>query len=169
MDSLRTIDRNKLAENQGGTVVMGSYGEELKLDVSSLEFSDYDDNKIQLSKFKGDVVILVGGQQKATEEATKWDLELQKECKSRKGIKVFGVAFVGKLPIFVPKRVVKKALKDGPPFIDWDGIPIKPLGVVDKKLPYVFVIDKQEFLRFRMLGTFSEESLKEVLRFAGKP
>ena len=77
------------------------------------------------------------------------------------------MAFGGPLPPFVPKQLVKKAIREGaatPPLIDWDGGPAKILGVEKTSMAHVFVIDKEGLLRFRLAGNYSEEGLNNVMR-----
>lgn len=144
-----------------------SYEEEVQVDVSTVSFSDIDDRKIPLSSLKGEVLVLFGGGRGAAEETKKWGEVLVKECEARENVRASEVAFGGPLPPFVPKKLVKKKIRDEavtPPLIDWDGGPAKILGVDDTNMPHVFVMDKKGSLRFKLAGNYSEEGLNRVMQ-----
>jgi len=144
-----------------------SYEEEVQVDVSTAVFYDLNDEKVPLSCFKGEVLVLFGGGRGATEETKKWAEALAKACAARAGVKTVEVAFGGPLPPLVPKQLVKKAIREGAatqPLIDWDGGPAKILGVEKTSMAHVFVIDKEGLLRFRLAGNYSEEGLTKVVR-----
>ncbi len=145
--------------------------EELKVDVSNVSLSDINDHEFSLSSFKGKPLILSGGGgMAAMEEAKKWRKALEKEYGARKDLKYVELAFIGKLPPFFPKQfiknnIMKDVMKEGfptPPLIDWDGNAAKILGVTKPDLCYVFVIDKQGFLRYKLVEKYSEKGLSKV-------
>jgi hypothetical protein len=140
-------------------------GEQIQVDVSSVILSDIDDKRVTLSDFKGKVVVLSGGAQAAADQAEEWLHALVKECSPMNDVKFSPIAFVGKLPPFVPKGMIKSAFKkmEVAPFIAWDDIPQKTLGLGKKNVSHVFVLDKQGVLRFRMAAPLSDESLKTVM------
>lgn len=145
--------------------------EEAKVDVSTVTFSDLDDEEISLSRFTGQVLVLFGGDRGAAEETKKWGPALLKECEAREGVKCIEAAFGGPLPRFVPKGMVKKKISEEattPPLIDWDGKPAKILGLTDGNTSHVFLIDKEGFLRFKLAGNYSEESLNKVMQQVDK-
>ena len=142
-------------------------GEEAKVDASGVTFSDLEDKEIPLSSFRGQVLVLFGGDRGAAEETRKWGTALVKECHSRAGVECFEAAFGGPLPRFVPKGMVKKKISEQastPPLIDWDGNPAKVLGLTDGNTAHVFVIDREGSLRFKLVGNYSDESLVQVMQ-----
>lgn len=139
--------------------------EEAREDVSAVTFSDLDDNKVSLSSFRGQVLVLYGGGRGATEETKKWGEALVTEYEGREGVKAVEMALGGPLPRFVPKGAVKKKIREEattPPLIDWDGEPAKALGVEDANIPHVMVIDKEGLLRLKLVGDYSEEGFSRV-------
>ena len=140
-------------------------GEQIQVDVSSIVLSDIDDKAITLSAFKGKVLVFIGGHRPAAEQSDKWLQALVKECSTMQDVKVGPLAFIGKLPMFISKESVKGELKKVVPLplIDWDGSPQKTLGVIKRNVSYVFVIDKQGILRFRLPAPLSDENLKTVV------
>jgi hypothetical protein len=146
---------------------MTASGDELQIDVSNVTFFNLDDQQIPVSSLKGEVVVLSGGGQGAIEPVKEWGATLLRECESRQGVKFFTTAFVGQLPPFVPKIFVKANLSQGsqtPPLIDWDGNPTKAFGVSDPNLPYIFIIDKEGKLRFKLAEKYSEEGLYKIIQ-----
>lgn len=144
-----------------------SYAEEVQVDVSAVMFSDLDDQQVPLSRFKGEVLVLFGGGRGAIEETKQWGEALMKACAAREGVRTVEVAFGGPLPPFVPRKLIKKTIKEGattPPLIDWDGNPAKILGVEKTSMAHVFVIDKEGHLRFKLAGNYSEEGLNRVMQ-----
>jgi len=140
--------------------------EETKVDASSVTFSDLDDNEIALSSFRGQVLVLFGGDRGAAEETKKWGQALLQQGQAREGVMCVEAAFGGPLPRFVPKGMVKKKLSEQattPPLIDWDGNGARVLGLTDGNTPHVFVIDKEGSLVFKLAGNYSEESLNRVM------
>ena len=145
--------------------------EEARVDVSTATFYDLDDREIPLSSFKGEVLVLFGGDRGAAEETKKWGPALLKECEARDAVKCVEAAFGGPLSRFVPKKMVKKKISEEattPPLIDWDGGPAKILGLTDGSTLHVFVIDKEGFLRFKLSGSYSEENLHKVMEQVDK-
>ena len=140
-------------------------GEQIQVDVSSVVLSDIDDKKITLSDLKGKVVVFSGGGQPAAEQCEQWVAALLKECGTMKDVMFKPLAFVGRLPVFVDKGIIKGEMRkaDPIPLIDWDGSPQKALGLVKRNVSYVFVIDKQGILRFRLAAPVSDENLKMVI------
>ena len=146
---------------------MTASGDELQIDVSNVIFFDPDDKQIPVSSLKGEVLVLSGGGQGAIEPAKEWGTMLLQECESRKGVKFFATAFVGLLPPFVPKIFVKHNLSQGSPvslLIDWDGNPTQAFGVSDPNLPYIFIVDKQGKLRFKLAEKYSKDGLYRVIQ-----
>jgi hypothetical protein len=75
------------------------------------------------------------------------------------------LALGGPLPRFVPKGPVNKKISGEattPPLIDWDGEPAKALGVKDANISHVMVIDREGFLRLKLVGDYSEEGFNRV-------
>ncbi|MFC2045715.1 dihydrodipicolinate synthase family protein [Chloroflexota bacterium] len=139
---------------------------EVKADVSEAIFSDVDDNKVSLTNFKGKVTVLFGGGKEASEETKKWGQILSREHPSLQHVNLIEAAFVGKLPPFIPKQMVKKGLVESATavlLIDWDGSPIKILGLDKSNVPNIFIIDKEGFLRFMLVGKYSEDGLSTVI------
>ena len=140
-------------------------GEQIQVDVSSVVLSDIDDKRITLSDFKGKVVLLTGGASAAAKQSEEWLHALVRECSTMKDVKYAPIAFVGKLPPFIPKGMIKSEFKKMvlTPLIDWEGSPQKTLGLIKKNVSHAFVIDKQGVLRFRMAAPLSDENLKTVM------
>ncbi|GIK56772.1 MAG: hypothetical protein BroJett015_24350 [Chloroflexota bacterium] len=70
------------------------------------------------------------------------------------------VAFVGELPAFVPRPVLKKNVIQGAihkPVFDWSGAGAKLLGLTNPNALHLFVIDRQGCLRFKLVGPYSAE------------
>lgn len=144
--------------------------EELMIDVSDVSLYDVNDQRVSLSSFKGTILVLSGGgSQAAMEEAKRWRKALE-EYTIHESVKYIEVAFVGKLPPFFPKQfiknnIIKDVKKEGfptPPLIDWDGKALEILGVVKSNLCNIFVIDKQGFLRYKLVEKYSQEALNKI-------
>jgi hypothetical protein len=140
-------------------------GEQVQVDVSSVILSDIDDKRTTLSDFKGQVVVLSGGAKAAADQAEEWLHPLAKELGAMKDVKYAPIAFVGKLPPFIPKGMIKSDFKKMAvmPLIAWDDVPQKTMGLVKKNVSHVYVLDKQGMLRFRLAAPFSDENLKTVM------
>jgi peroxiredoxin len=140
-------------------------GEQIQVDGASIVLSDIDDKKVTLSDFKGQVVVLTGGGQPAAAQCQQWLPALAKECSAIKDVIFKPLALVGRLPTFVSRDTLKGEMRkaDPIPLIDWDGIPTKTLGVIQRNVSYIFIIDKQGILRFRLAAPLSDESLKTVM------
>lgn len=138
---------------------------EPEIDASNVCFYDIKDQKVSLSDYKGKILILVGGGQGATKESKRWGEVLAKEYGMREDVMIVGIAIVGKLPPFVPKRLVKDRIKKASvvtPLIDWDGNSVNTLHLDDTITPHVFLIDRQGFLRFRLVQNYSKEGLDKL-------
>jgi predicted transcriptional regulator len=140
-------------------------GEQVQVDVSSVILTDIDDKKFTLSDLKGKALVFAGGGQPAAEQCEQWVAALMKECSTMNDVIFRPLAFVGRLPVFVDKGIIKGEMRkaDPIPFIDWDGSPQRALGLVRRNVSYVFVIDKQGILRFRLAASLSDENLKTVI------
>lgn len=138
---------------------------EPEINVSNVCFYDIEDQKVSLTDYKGKILILVGGGEGATEESKRWGEVLTKEYGMCEDVMIVGIAIVGKLPPFVPKRLVKDRIKKASvvtPLIDWDGNSVKALHLDDTISPHVFLIDRQGFLRFRLVQNYSKEGLDKL-------
>jgi 4-hydroxy-tetrahydrodipicolinate synthase len=135
---------------------------DLGVDVSGLVFMDADDRELALSAFAGEGVVLYGGGQGAAEEGQKWGQALAAVGK----LPCLEVAFVGDLPSFVPKKMVKKnVIKHAvhQPVFDWTGAGAKVLGLGNSHALHVFVIDGNGRLRFKLAGPYSPDNMARVL------
>ena len=140
--------------------------EETKIDASGVAFSNVDDQEVPLSSFRGQVLVLFGGDRGAAEETKRWGQALLEQDQAREAVKFVEAAFGGPLPRFVPKGMVKKKISEQattPPLIDWDGNPAKILGLSDGNTSHVFVVDREGFLCFKLAGNYSEDNLNRIM------
>ena len=69
----------------------------------------------------------------------------------------------------IPQRYVKarliEAIEDVPiPYLfDWDGSATN-LGTGDTNIPHIFVLDKEGFLRFKLIAGYSEDGLNTLIK-----
>jgi len=151
---------------------MDSMIEKVKIDVSDMTLSDIEDNEVSLADFKGKTVIMAGAKREGADEARRWGRELSKKCESLKNVQYVRIAFVGKIPAFVPRRFIKGLLKGSgsniPPLIAWDNDPVDKMGVYDPKTPYIFVIDPKGIMRLRFRGHYTEDDLSRILEHIPK-
>lgn len=145
---------------------MGSF-EEFNVDVSSLSLPDAFDQTVSIADFKGKVVVLAGGGQGTIEESKKWGSALAEECAKRDELQYYGVGFLKSLPAFVPKLLVKSNVKKGPPsMMDWDGKAEAMLGLTRNDMMHIYLVDKQGFLRWRLISSYSRDALNKVMEQA---
>ncbi|MCL4872246.1 MAG: dihydrodipicolinate synthase family protein [Anaerolineae bacterium] len=133
----------------------------LSVDVSGLVLTDAGDREVALSAFAGEVLVLYGGGQGAAEEGKKWGQSLA----SIEEVTAIEVVFVGELPSFVPKKLVKKNVVNNAvnqPVFDWSGTVARMLGVTNPNSPHLFVIDRSGRLRFKLVGPYSVENMAQV-------
>ena len=141
------------------------YEEDLELNVSTLALPDAYDKEVSLSSFKGQVLVLSGGGQGSISEGKKWDAALHKEAEARGDFKFIAIGFVGKLPPFVPKGMIKEQVKKGPmTLLDWKGEAEKLLGLLSPNFVHVFVVDKEGFLRYKLVDNYSPSGVQKVLQ-----
>jgi hypothetical protein len=151
---------------------MDSVIENVEIDVSDITLSDIDDNKVSLADFKGKTVVLAGAKREGADEARRWGKELSKECESLKDVQYVRIAFVGRIPAFVPKKFIKGLLRGSasavPPLIAWDNDPAEKMGVHDSKTPYIFIIDREGIMRIRFRGHYKTDDLSRILEYIPK-
>jgi hypothetical protein len=151
---------------------MDSVIEKVEIDVSDITLSDIEDNEVRLADFKGKTVVMAGAKREGADEARRWGKELSKKCESLKDVQYFRIAFVGKIPTFVPRRFIKGLLKGSgstvPTLIAWDNDPAEKMGVHDSKTPYIFIIDPEGTMRFRFRGHYAEDDLSRILEHIPK-
>lgn len=136
----------------------------LSIDVSNIAPLDLDDKEVQLSTFRGKVLVMVGGGQRATNDAQEWAKALEEKCKAI-GAEFVGLAFIFHNSSFVKSTIKYQIRKSGglPFLIFWEEAPVKAMGVSDYEHSNVFVVDKKGILRYRIVGNFSESALAKVM------
>lgn len=143
--------------------------EEVQLDVCDVTLFDIDGNRVTLADFKGNTVILAGAGREGADEAREWGRKLVQKCESLQTVKCVRVAFVGKIPSFVPRKFIKGILKGSaasvPPLIAWDNEPAEKMGMNDPKTPFVFVIDPDGILRLRFKGKYTNDALERIMKY----
>lgn len=146
--------------------MMGSI-EEMNVDVSALSLPNAYDEIVNITDFKGKVVVLAGGGQKTIEESKKWGGALAEACAEEDELQYYGVGFLKGLPAFVPKLMVKSNVKNGPPsMLDWDGTGAEILGLTRPDMMHIYLVDKQSVLRWRLIASYSRDALNSVLEQA---
>lgn len=142
---------------------MGSF-EEFQVDISGLTLPDAYDKEVSLSDYKGKVIVLSGGGQGTIQESEKWDPALAEACAEKEWVQFFALGFLKNLPSFVPKAMIKANVKNGPPtLLDWDGKGEELMGLTRPDMIHVFVVDKNNMLRYRLISNYSREALKSVM------
>jgi hypothetical protein len=143
--------------------------EEVQSDVCDVTLFDIDDNRVTLADFKGNTVILAGAGREGADEAREWGRKIVQKCESLQTVKYVRVAFVGKIPSFVPRKFIKGILKGSvasvPPLIAWDNEPAEKMGINDTKTPFVFVIDPDCILRLRFKGKYTNDALERIMEY----
>ena len=148
---------------------MDSVIEEVEIDVSDITLLDIEDNEVRLVDFKGKTVVMAGAKREGADEARRWGKEISKKCESLEDVQYVRIAFVGKIPAFVPSKFIKGLLKGSgstaPPLIAWDNDPAEKMGVYDSKAPYIFIIDPNGIMRLRFRGYYTEGDLYRLLEY----
>ena len=143
--------------------------QQVEIDVSDIMLMDIEDREVKLGDFKGRPVLLVGAGREGADEARKWGKELLVKCKEYQEVEYSRIAFVGKLPAFVPRKFIKGLLKSSSsastPLIAWDNEPAEKLGVSDSKTPYIFMVDRDGILRFRFKGSYTGDNLEKITEY----
>ena len=151
---------------------MDSVIEKVKIDVSDITLSDIEDNEVRLADFKGKTVVMAGAKREGADEARRWGKELSKKCEPLQNVQYVRIAFVGKIPAFVPRKFIKCLLKGSgstvPPLIAWDNDTAEKMGVYDSKSPYLFIIDPEGIMRLRFRGHYTEDDLSRILEHIPK-
>ncbi len=135
------------------------------VDISSVRFSDAEDQDVALSDFKGKTLVMYGGGKGAVEEVKAWGKALTKAFEANSNVVCLEAAFVGKLPVFVPKKAVKKELVKAAKarlLVDWTGDAIERLGVADTNRSHVFVVDENGNQTFKLVADYSKKELDKV-------
>jgi peroxiredoxin len=130
---------------------------------------DADDNEYILekilSKEKKDmrILVLIIGDHTTRGNGNKWAKELDKLYKGRKGIDIFMIADLRKLPFFVTELMVKWGTKrEGLPvtiLLDWEG-KVSAQYKTQKGESNIFIIDSDGKIRYILVGQCSPENLK---------
>lgn len=138
--------------------------EEFTVDISGLTLPDAFDKEVALSDYHGKVIVLSGGGHGTIQESKKWDNALAEACSNYEGVQFFAIGFLKKLPAFVPKAMVKKNVRSGPPtLMDWEGIAEELLGVTRPDMVHIFLVDKNNRARYRLISNYSPELLNSVM------
>jgi hypothetical protein len=135
-------------------------------DVSGVRFADLQDRTVALADFAGRVVVIAGGGRDAAQDARRWGWALGRALVDVADVAVLGVAFVGRLPRLIPRRLVRAVLaKEAAPelLVAWDDEAGRALGLRGTDTPHVFLVDRTRALRWRVTGPYAEAGLRQVL------
>ena len=146
--------------------------EDVEIDVSDIILTDIEDNEVRIADFKGKTVVAAGAKREGSDEARRWGKKLSKKCESFKDVHYVRIAFVGKIPAFVPRKFIKGLLKGSAsavsPLIAWDNDPAEKMGVNDPRTPYIFIIDPEGIMRVRFRGYYSDNDFCRILKYIPK-
>jgi len=128
--------------------------------LSSLTLPNADDEPVAMTQFKGNVLVLYGGAQGATEDVKAWQAALEQAAATRADLSVLQLALLGGLPAFVPKDMVKASMREGPAMVlDWDGTAQRLLGVSDPNTAHVFLVDKDLTVAATFTGACTDSAV----------
>jgi hypothetical protein len=138
-------------------------------DVGQVSFRDIDDHEVTIQRFRGLTAVLVGGGRGSIREAVRWGNALDRRLHALPGVQVVPVAFLERLPGFVPRKLVRESIKRLAPveaLIDWDGSAASALGCTDPDFAHIFIIDPSSVLRHRVIRAFSEADAAHAAELA---
>jgi len=141
------------------------------LGATSFVLNDQFDRKVARHEIFNDapVVIIAGSQRKTPDSMEAWDRSLRERLPEH--VRIFGLSNMKKLPFFVPKGSVKRALAAKLPrtsvLLDWKGKVYSGLGFPADATIAVGVFDASGALLGLVVGETSGKRLDEVLALIG--
>lgn len=138
-----------------------------QIDLKSVKLMDANDNKIDLTTFRGSSLVLCAGGRGAAAEMQKWLNSLEKNLAGIKNARLFRVALLAGMPAFIPKKQVKESIaKESaiPTLFIWDKESTALLGYNDPSMPFITVISADGEVVLSTASNYSDSSLDKVLQ-----
>jgi succinate dehydrogenase/fumarate reductase flavoprotein subunit len=136
-----------------------------ELNVADLQLRGLDDQRADLARWRGNVVVLSGGGYAAIPQAVRWTEALEGLLAGARGV-TYGRVAVVKLPSFVPRAVVKNQLRKSPGrapmLVAWDARERSSLPVTRDDVPYVLVFDADGWLVLLLAEAYSDAAFERI-------
>jgi succinate dehydrogenase / fumarate reductase, flavoprotein subunit len=133
-----------------------------EIGLRELQLRGLDDQRADLARWRGKVVVLAGGGYGAISQAARWSQALEELAAANEAVVFYRLAVV-KLPSFVPRLVVKNQLRKAagraPFLVAWDARERASLPVTRDDVPYVFLFDTDGWLAVVLEEEHSEEAV----------
>ncbi len=140
-------------------------------DIGRVTFRDVDDHEVSLGSYRGQMLVLVGGGRGSMREAMRWGVALAERLGADPRVRLVAVAFVDRLPVFLPKRLVRESIKRFSPIeplLDWDGHAATDLELAGPDEAHVWVIDPSSVLRHVITGPFTRAGVEEIAELVAR-